>query len=53
VRHTPLELAIHDAHPGFPAAADTFYCALGLPVTETDTPGRDCAAEAEGMADGG
>jgi acid phosphatase (class A) len=31
-------LAIRDADLGFPAAARTFSCALGIPVTETDTP---------------
>ncbi len=39
LRGTPRwELAIHDAHLGFPAAADTFSCALGLPITETGAP---------------
>lgn len=32
------ELAIKDAHLGFPGAADTFSCALGMPITEEDTP---------------
>ena len=32
------ELAIKDAHLGFPGAADTFSCALGMPITEADTP---------------
>jgi acid phosphatase (class A) len=32
------ELAISDANLAFPAAADTFSCALGIPVTEKDTP---------------
>ena len=32
------QLAIRDAHLGFPGAADTFSCALGMPITEDDTP---------------
>jgi acid phosphatase (class A) len=32
------DLAISDADLHFPAAADTFSCALGIPVTEQDTP---------------
>lgn len=32
------ELAIDDAHLAFPAAAETFSCALGMPITEQDTP---------------
>lgn len=32
------ELAIRDADLHFPAAANTFSCALGIPVTEQDTP---------------
>jgi acid phosphatase (class A) len=35
---TRWELAIKDAHLGFPAAADTFSCALGMPINEQDTP---------------
>ena len=31
-------LAIRDADLHFPAAADTFSCSLGIPVTEEDTP---------------
>ncbi len=39
LRGTPRwELAIKDAHLSFPDAADTFTCALGMPITETDTP---------------
>jgi acid phosphatase (class A) len=39
LRGTPRwEMAVHDAHLGFPAVADTFSCALDLPVTEQDTP---------------
>ena len=32
------ELATHDAHLMFPDAAGTFSCALGQPISETDTP---------------
>jgi len=32
------DLAIRDADLAFPAAAQTFSCALGIPVTEADTP---------------
>ncbi len=32
------ELAIRDARLGFPEAAEAFSCALGLPITENDTP---------------
>jgi acid phosphatase (class A) len=32
------ELATKDAHLGFPAAADTFSCALDMPINEQDTP---------------
>ena len=32
------DLAIRDADLHFPAAADTFSCSLGIPVTEEDTP---------------
>lgn len=32
------ELAIRDARLGFPGAAEAFSCALGLPITEKDTP---------------
>ena len=32
------DLAIRDADLYFPAAADTFSCSLGIPVTEEDTP---------------
>jgi acid phosphatase (class A) len=32
------EVAISDADLAFPAAADTFSCALGFSVTEEDTP---------------
>ena len=32
------DLAISDADLHFPAAADTFSCALGIPVSEEDTP---------------
>lgn len=32
------DLAINDADLYFPAAADVFSCALGIPVTEEDTP---------------
>ncbi len=39
LRGTPRwELANRDAHLGFPAAAETFSCALGMPITEQDTP---------------
>lgn len=31
-------LAQHDAHLGFPAAADTYSCTLGIPVSEQETP---------------
>jgi acid phosphatase (class A) len=32
------ELAIEDAELMFPEAADSFSCALGIPITEQDTP---------------
>jgi acid phosphatase (class A) len=32
------DLAIRDADLAFPAAASTFSCALGIPVSEKDTP---------------
>jgi len=32
------DLATRDADLAFPAAASTFSCALGIPVTEEDTP---------------
>ena len=32
------DLAAADAHLGFPAAADTFACALGIPISESQTP---------------
>jgi len=32
------DLAIRDAYLAFPAAASAFSCALGIPVTEADTP---------------
>lgn len=32
------QLAIRDADLSFPAAAGTFSCALGIPVSEADTP---------------
>ena len=39
LRGTPRwELAIEDANLMFPAAAGTFSCALGIPITEKDTP---------------
>jgi acid phosphatase (class A) len=39
LRGTPRwELAIQDANLMFPQAADTFSCALGIPITEEDTP---------------
>ncbi|MEJ2530272.1 MAG: phosphatase PAP2 family protein [Halioglobus sp.] len=39
LRGTPRwALATHDAHLGFPDAADTFSCALDLPITEAETP---------------
>ena len=39
LRGTPRwNLAIRDADLYFPAAADTFSCSLGIPVTEEDTP---------------
>jgi acid phosphatase (class A) len=39
LRGTPRwDLAISDADLHFPAAADTFSCALGIPVSEADTP---------------
>lgn len=39
LRGTPRwELAIEDANLMFPEAANTFSCALGIPVTEQDTP---------------
>jgi len=39
LRGTPRwELAIEDANLAFPMAAGTFSCALGVPITEQDTP---------------
>ncbi len=39
LRGTPRwELATRDAHLRFPEAADTFACALGMPITEANTP---------------
>ncbi|HAY39601.1 MAG TPA: hypothetical protein DCY53_09855 [Desulfobacteraceae bacterium] len=39
LRGTPRwELAIEDANLMFPVAAGTFSCALGIPITEKDTP---------------
>ena len=39
LRGTPRwELATRDAHLRFPEAADTFACALGIPITEANTP---------------
>jgi len=39
LRSTPRwELAIEDANLMFPQAAGTFSCALGVPITEQDTP---------------
>ncbi|MBW2624265.1 MAG: phosphatase PAP2 family protein [Deltaproteobacteria bacterium] len=39
LRGTPRwELAAKDAELMFPQAADTFSCALGIPITEKDTP---------------
>jgi acid phosphatase (class A) len=39
LRGTPRwELATKDAHLRFPEAADTFACALGMPITEVNTP---------------
>jgi len=39
LRDTPRwALAIKDAHLMFPEAADTFSCAIGIPITEQDTP---------------
>jgi acid phosphatase (class A) len=39
LRDTPRwHLAAADADVSFPHAADTFSCALGVPITETDTP---------------
>ncbi len=35
---TRWDLAIRDARLEFPAAAEAFSCALGLPITEEDTP---------------
>ena len=32
------EMAKHDAHLGFPAAANTFSCALGVEISEQQTP---------------
>ena len=32
------EMARHDAHLSFPAAADTFSCALDIPISEDETP---------------
>ncbi|MDX2455589.1 hypothetical protein, partial [Desulfosarcina sp.] len=39
LRDTPRwELATEDANLKFPDAAGTFSCALGIPITEQDTP---------------
>ncbi|WP_319524524.1 phosphatase PAP2 family protein [uncultured Desulfosarcina sp.] len=39
LRDTPRwTVAIQDAELAFPEAADTFSCALGIPITEADTP---------------
>jgi acid phosphatase (class A) len=39
LRDTPRwEMAQHDSHLSFPAAADTFSCALDIPISETETP---------------
>jgi acid phosphatase (class A) len=39
LRDTPRwAMAQHDSHLSFPAAADTFSCALDIPITETETP---------------
>ncbi|MCB1700175.1 MAG: phosphatase PAP2 family protein [Halioglobus sp.] len=39
LRATPRwEMAKRDADLAFPAAAETFSCALGIPVTEAETP---------------
>ena len=39
LRGTPRwNLAIKDAHLGFPEAANTFSCTLGMPITEQETP---------------
>lgn len=39
LRDTPRwTLAVDDANLSFPAAADTFSCALGLPISERETP---------------
>ena len=39
LRGTPRwQLAIEDANWMFPKAAETFSCALGIPITEEDTP---------------
>ncbi|MCR9259978.1 MAG: phosphatase PAP2 family protein [Pseudomonadaceae bacterium] len=39
LRGTPRwTLATRDAHLRFPDAANTFTCALGMPITEADTP---------------
>ena len=39
LRGTPRwTLATQDAHLRFPDAANTFACALGMPITEADTP---------------
>ena len=39
LRGTPRwDLAIKDAHLGFPEAASTFSCALGMPINEQETP---------------
>jgi acid phosphatase (class A) len=39
LRGTPRwELAIEDANLKFPEAAGTFSCAIGIPITEQDTP---------------
>ena len=39
LRDTPRwALATQDAHLGFPAAANTFSCALDLPITDETTP---------------
>lgn len=39
LRYTPRwAMATHDAHLSFPAAADTFSCALDVPISEKETP---------------
>jgi acid phosphatase (class A) len=39
LRGTPRwELAVHDAHLDFPGVADTFSCAMQLPISEEQTP---------------